>query len=278
MTHPCVLGSGDFLLAGANLIVLISAAVLGAVSFSSIQTQGLATLISAILLALSLALSIVLQLLSLDRTWFVGRAVAESIRTLAWRYVTRSVPFDVQTKDADNLFCRRVSQILLERRHFLSELGGKSSSNYITECMRSVRNSNRKIRGITYLNQRIKQQRKWYSDGTRINKRKEIAWFVALIIAQFCALVSAILRVRYLCPINFTPVLVSIAAALLAWRQLKRFQELAQAYGSAAQELTAILSKGRSIKTEDDLSAFVSDAENAISREHTMWLARRDNM
>ena len=84
-----------FLLAGANLIVLISAAVLGAVSFSSIQTQGLATLISAILLALSLALSIVLQLLSLDRTWFVGRAVAESIRTLAWRYVTRSVPFDV---------------------------------------------------------------------------------------------------------------------------------------------------------------------------------------
>jgi hypothetical protein len=35
---------------------------------------------------------------------------------------------------------------------------------------------------------------------------------------------------------------------------------------------------GKLVHQEAELSSFVADAETAISREHTLWLARRDHL
>lgn len=48
-------------------------------------------------------------------------------------------------------------------------------------------------------------------------------------------------------------------------------------YGLASQELGMIAEQVEYISDPEELSAFILDAENAISREHTLWIARRDN-
>lgn len=68
-----------------------------------------------------------------------------------------------------------------------------------------------------------------------------------------------------------------IASSILGWMQIKRYDELASAYGLTANEIGIIKSRYISVRTQDDLSAFVSDSENAFSREHTQWAARRDH-
>jgi hypothetical protein len=72
-------------------------------------------------------------------------------------------------------------------------------------------------------------------------------------------------------------VLAVVATSLIAWKQLKRFDELASAYSLTAHELGIIKSRFSAVENRDALAAFVSDAENAFSREHTQWAARRDH-
>ena len=73
-----------------------------------------------------------------------------------------------------------------------------------------------------------------------------------------------------------TDLLGSCAAALLAWIQAKRFGELSTSYNLAAHEIALIRERAADIREEREFSIFVGDAENAFSREHTHWAARRD--
>jgi hypothetical protein len=76
-------------------------------------------------------------------------------------------------------------------------------------------------------------------------------------------------------PFHFASVLASIAAVLVGWREVKQYGQLGHAYSLAAQELGLVEVRAAHVVTDDDLAAFVADAEQAISREHTMWAARR---
>ena len=95
--------------------------------------------------------------------------------------------------------------------------------------------------------------------------------------------VAAILMAILLIPLpdfflNIPSILTTLVRALFAWMQLKRYQELSQSYGVAAQELSEIYESYRSVQSEDELSTHILDAEQAISREHTLWIARKTDM
>jgi hypothetical protein len=57
--------------------------------------------------------------------------------------------------------------------------------------------------------------------------------------------------------------------------QVKKYQETAQSYSVTSQELGFIEALARTVSTEEQFSLFVENAEFAISREHTLWIARR---
>ena len=59
--------------------------------------------------------------------------------------------------------------------------------------------------------------------------------------------------------------------------QIKKFSELAAAYTVTAHEVGLISPKLDAVQTESELSDFVNEVEQAFSREHTMWIARRTN-
>jgi hypothetical protein len=75
--------------------------------------------------------------------------------------------------------------------------------------------------------------------------------------------------------VGFFGLCSTAAAALAAWAQIGRHAEVARAYELAYQELLMMVSISESVQTEQELEALVLDGERAISREHTMWIARR---
>jgi hypothetical protein len=69
--------------------------------------------------------------------------------------------------------------------------------------------------------------------------------------------------------------IITFASLVIGWTQIKKFNELAVAYTVAAQEIGLIRPKLVSMNQEDQFSRFVVDAELAVSREHTLCVARR---
>lgn len=230
----------------------------------------------------SLIVTILIKSFQYEKTWYAGRAVAESVKTITWRYMICAEPFisNIESKKIDEMFISNLNEIISEKKHLLGEITEETNSQpQITQLMRGVRNKSIDERKKIYVNQRVLDQRKWYSKKASTNKENENRWFLGVMIFQFFAGVSAFVLIIF--PnfiINFTSVFSALAMAILSWLQVKRHQEQSQSYNIAAQELASIESLSIHIKNEEDLSVFVADSENAISREHTLWIARRDQL
>lgn len=192
----------------------------------------------------------------------------------------RADPFE----NADNVqvvksqFRERLMNILKEHKDLAHALGGElSSEEQITDAMCDKRNMNIEDRVSFYKQYRIDEQRAWYAKKSYDNKKHGQRWFGILILCQFAAIIFVVLRVAY--PNwSYWPseVLVVGASAALTWIQVKRFRELASAYGLTAHELGVIRGGVETVDDEKHFAQFVIDSESAFSREHTQWLARKD--
>lgn len=69
-------------------------------------------------------------------------------------------------------------------------------------------------------------------------------------------------------------VFAAIASAATAWNQLNQHRNQATAHTVAARELNIIYDQIEHVP-DDEWATFAEGAEDAISREHTMWAARR---
>lgn len=272
----------------ADLASLVAAALLGATGHQIAQRLGLddaravLTVSSAIFMSFALFLTGVMRQVRYERTWYDARAIAESVKTRAWRYMTRSEPYgDDFASAADRTFIDDLSAILAERKGSSVVLAGDwGAEEQITDRMRAVRGLDAQARKAFYLSQRVDDQRKWYSGKAVANGKSEDRWLLATMVSQVLAIIWVILAVRdFGLPrdiTGLTGVFPALAAVSVAWTQLKQHQVLAQSYGLAAQELALIKEQARYIGAEDELASYVADAENAISREHTLWVARRN--
>jgi hypothetical protein len=74
---------------------------------------------------------------------------------------------------------------------------------------------------------------------------------------------------------NLVPFFTTLAASAVAWSQAKRFDELRTSYREAHDELERIRD-GRALtaRSEAEFVVAVREGEAAISREHTMWVAK----
>ncbi|MDX7254993.1 SLATT domain-containing protein, partial [Klebsiella pneumoniae] len=126
-----------------------------------------------------------------------------------------------------------------------------------------------------YLQDRVQNQQDWYSDKSEYNRKSESFLFVVSFLFQFLSIIYILVLVNQNWTINITGILSALATVTITWLQVKQHQELAQAYGLAAQELTSIYSMSFEVNSADSLSEYVNESENSISREHTLWVARR---
>jgi SMODS and SLOG-associating 2TM effector domain 3/SMODS and SLOG-associating 2TM effector domain 1 len=208
-----------------------------------------------------------------NKAWFDGRAVAESVKTTSWRYMMRIDPFDAENGDSDRRFIADLREILLAGRD-LQLIAAKANARQITESMLRVRSQPFETRRQVYLEMRIKEQIEWYSSRASFHRRRAQIFFVVGLGAELIALALAIVIAAVPGTLNLIGFFASLAAAATAFAQLQSHDELGRSYAVAAAELSLIQTLIERCD-ESDFAESIKDAEGAISREHTMWIAKR---
>ncbi len=266
----------------ANLCVIVVAAVVGAWGPSSDDLLASINLVVAAALLFGVFCTLFLLQSKPDKQWYDARAIAESVKTIAWRYMAGADPYPraLPDREADDQILRQLAGVLHDRGATAAALGGPgASAEQITPQMREVRSQEVETRKAIYLRDRIRAERSWYDGKARSNARAATGWLLAAGAAQFLAAVAAVVMVRWpRFPFDVASALGPLAGACLAWVEAKRCQELGHAYGLAAHELGLVEARASRVTSEEELAAFVAEAENAISREHTMWLARKSSV
>lgn len=212
-----------------------------------------------------------------ERFWYTGRAVAESTKTISWRYICRAEPFNKSDSDSSALFRKKIQQIATQNRSVSEALTENLGGAQLSKRMIELRGKSLDERKSNYLGFRIDNQLEWYSSKARFNRSSSRVFFFALIVINVSAVVFSAVRMKFT-DVGFWPtdLFVAIAASLLSWMQAKRFSELAASYALTAQEIGFIKESINAVESETDFSHFVGDSENAFSREHTLWVARKD--
>lgn len=256
-----------------NLTTLVLAAALNVFNLSYWQFSA-AQLVA---LLASLGSSIYLFSRRPDRIWYAGRAVAESIKTMAWRYACRAEPFLVEDELAKAEFRNRLRYVVEQNKDIVRLLTTHLDKSQITGKMNDIRLSSLDYRKDIYRKNRIIDQLSWYASKSAFNRKMSNTFFCVLISVNIIAVVCSMLRITFFnMPFWPTDVFVAMAASILSWMQAKRYSELASSYALAAHEIGLIREQSEGPATEVEFSQFVGDAENAFSREHTQWVARQD--
>lgn len=208
-----------------------------------------------------------------ERIWYEGRALAESVKTLAWRYAVCAEPF---TFELDSLRVREDMRRRVEE--LLKAVGGNVSTEsahpIVTPKMESIRNSSFGTRKEVYIAYRTKDQLSWYLKKAKANRQSALLWRISLLIIEVIAVVFAVLGIFFDWQLIYIGILGTVIACGAAWVALKQYEPLASAYFTAARELS-IQTDALSQVPDSEWSSTVADAEDAISREHTLWLASR---
>ena len=177
------------------------------------------------------------------------------------------------------------------RQHFVAALRKIFSSNQqvsaqavtmqeghqITEKMLSNRLLSLSERKALYVQERVDEQQQWYIKKARQNAHASKFWFLGLVVVNVLAICFALIRIIFPNVDHWpTDFFVVASSSIMAWLQTKRFQELAGSYTLTVHEIGLLRADMPEGEDEREFSVFVADSENAFSREHTQWVARRD--
>jgi SMODS and SLOG-associating 2TM effector domain 1/SMODS and SLOG-associating 2TM effector domain 3 len=258
-----------------NLILLIIAAISGAVDVKADvgdTTLNLGGVGSVLAFGCALLVTLATAARRPYENWYKARAGAESVKTLAWRYAVGGDPFPKGMDDVDVTFTDRVGGVI----HGLKDLEWPppATPDQITTKMRRLRHAPRAQRMQAYLADRIDDQYRWYTKKAAVSRQRANQWERAAAAASTAGIIAGVLRALTVLDLDLIGVLAAVGAAASAWTQMRQHRTLASSYGLAAQELALVKARSANVEDEAEWSQFVSDAEEAISREHTMWLAR----
>jgi hypothetical protein len=235
--------------------------------------------VSAVLFLSNVFLLIWLRSRKPDDIWYNGRAVAESVKTRAWRWMMRAEPYNLGSNIENDRICfiNDLRTILVQNESLVKKLGLETSIEIpVSSKMQRVRELSLLERFNIYLNERINNQLTWYTRKAKFNKKRTrlLFWFTI----SFHALAILLLLLNIAEPkYNFPIEAIAVAAAsVLTWLQAKKYNELSSSYALAAHEILLIKEEKKSVKTEEEFSEYVLNCENAFSREHTQWYARKN--
>lgn len=212
-----------------------------------------------------------------ERAWYRGRAAAESIRTLCWQYVVGGGSFGRGDEaEAERRLIERLREVAASAS--AAQLDIAAIGGQISPDMRVARSASLEERVRTYLAERIDVQNMWYVKRARRNRQRANLWLTVALVFQVGGLMLAAARTFKLMDVDFFGVAATAAAGASAWMQTKDYLNLAEAYSATARDLALVRTEGEAFLQKSDEASwrvFVEYAEQAVSREHTLWLARR---
>ena len=114
--HASMSAQSGFLTATkGRLVLILAAAVLGGMSWR-VTADGvdIAGVLAACAFFLAMMSEIYLLTVKPEKAWYEGRAAAESVKTLSWRYAVGGAPLSITVarKEADALFLQALQETL----------------------------------------------------------------------------------------------------------------------------------------------------------------------
>ena len=212
-----------------------------------------------------------------ERTWYDGRALAESAKTLAWRFAVGGAPFGAPL-DSGTAERQLVAQLGTLLQDAPPSGIGPSSLPPVTDEMRLLRAADFEQRRTAYIAERIDGQAEWYRVKAQYNLTQSRRWRIALLVVESGGVLAALLRAIGLVQVDLAGIVAAVAAAGVAWLSLKQHESIARAYSYAAHELAIAGNRLRNLTDEAEWESEVDNAEEAISREHIMWRASRSTL
>lgn len=212
-----------------------------------------------------------------ERSWYDARAAAESVKSLSWQYAVGGEAFRLGDDEPEKSFVCHLRQILcaVPRLDFPS---ANSNSAGVTEEMKSLRYAERNVRVEYYRKNRIDDQVSWYRRKANWNKVRARWWSRAIILIELVAISLGVTRSSGMIDIELLGLFGAIGAGLIAWTQAKNYTVLSESYAVTSHEVGLVANTIPEALTEGAWAQSVHDAEAAFSREHTLWLARRQSI
>lgn len=216
-----------------------------------------------------------------NQNWYRFRALAESCKTLSWRYMMGSAPFapDDDTAQTSALFAIRLHELVTFQPLDSARLiQSEDADEQATPWMQKLQTEGFDNRKAFYLEHRIDNQLKWYKVKAKANQRSSQKSLAAIVLVYLSAMGATALQFYH--PLTESQVLwvaeplLVLVASLLGYAQAKRFSELSASYALTALEIQKLRTGFLPIKDDAALRDYVNVAEDAFSREHTQWIAR----
>ena len=262
-----------------ELSLVVLGAFAGLVDYVGTREINLPQLLGAVLFVGALLLRAHRSSEQYEKQWFEGRAAAESIKSLAWRYAVGGKPVgcELQPGAADEVFLGLLREVVTGRPRAIVKHRELPAAQ-ITTGMRGVRELALAARAETYHSGRIEDQREWYAKGAISNAQLYRRWNFAVLVLEFAGFAVGLAQAVGLLGsfrVGALGVAGAVVAAVISWSHAKQFGTLASAYAQAELELSSILDVYFTGSSEDEWASFVESAETAISREHRMWQSAR---
>jgi hypothetical protein len=145
----------------------------------------------------------------------------------------------------------------------------------ISPAMSALRASDLATSKAAYLQYRIADQQRWYLAKARRNEKIAGRWRMFLLIIEIAGIAAALAKAVGYVSVDIAGAIAAIIAAGTAWINLRQYTTLARADTFAVNELGIARRCLELVAGEAGWAAEVADAEEAVSREDTMWRASR---
>ena len=264
-----------FLLLFLNLLLLILGASL--TIFENNRIINVLTLVLFVISFLFLWISNKLNPLDL---WYNGRAGAESVKSMTWKWMMKAKPYTSKgLHDSCENLRTDFQTLMKQNRTIFGHLNYEDEPGFysITEKMRHIRESDIGDRMTFYSKNRIQEQLDWYQ--TKVNRFSKIYKYLFLVVILLYVVITILMIVSIVNPNSIFPIdiLSTLVASFISWMEAKKYKELSSAYKLAVDDIKLVESGLKDVgKTEKDFTDFVVNSENAFSREHTQWIARKN--
>ena len=209
-----------------------------------------------------------------DALWFDGRAVAETVKSATWRYAM-GARLLVGVERADAAFVALLRETMQARAsmphlHHLPTESRQMPKGWTMSAPRRWRRGGRCTwRSGAEPGDMVRQQGRRPTpappaagSGRAWRRNWPRWWWPSPSSCRPDAL-------------DVVAVFTTFAAAIAAWTQFRRHDELSKSYSLAAHELAFLRAEVEDAGNERTFRKAVDDTESAISREHTMWMAKR---
>ncbi|MFE0022452.1 DUF4231 domain-containing protein [Amycolatopsis sp. NPDC059021] len=259
-----------------SLQLRMTATTVAAASAAFTVTVGRSFDAAAVVTALAFVTAIVVELSVRQSrpnvTWYEGRALSESVKTLAWRYAVGGTPCALSLSEAE------ADRVLLDRVQALqADLPSvpllPTTRGVISDRMREIRAASRAERTSAYLTGRIQDQQRWYATKADYHRRRARILRGVVLLLEVTGVSAALAKAFALVSFDLAGIVAASVAGLSAWSQARQHTTAATAYTVASHELSVIRELLSREMSEAEWAATVADAEDAISREHTLWRA-----